>query len=48
MHDMVLGFRNKKTDRNNSSRGVIVREDGTKELASVYDNETSLNWAETG
>ena len=37
--DALIG----NTDRNNSNWGVIVREDGTKELAPVYDNGNCLN-----
>ena len=32
--DALIG----NTDRNNSNWGIIIREDGTKELAPVYDN----------
>ena len=37
--DALIG----NTDRNNSNWGVIIREDGTKELAPVYDNGNCLN-----
>jgi len=37
--DALIG----NTDRNNSNWGVIVRKDGTKELAPVYDNGNCLN-----
>lgn len=37
--DALIG----NTDRNNSNWGVIIRADGTKELAPVYDNGNCLN-----
>ena len=37
--DALIG----NTDRNNSNWGVIVKEDGTKKLAPVYDNGNCLN-----
>jgi hypothetical protein len=37
--DALIG----NTDRNNSNWGVIIRSDGTKELAPVYDNGNCLN-----
>ena len=37
--DALLG----NTDRNNSNWGVIIRENGKKELAPVYDNGNCLN-----
>ena len=37
--DALIG----NTDRNNSNWGVIVRENGKKELAPVYDNGNCLN-----
>lgn len=37
--DALIG----NTDRNNSNWGVIVRKDGKKELAPVYDNGNCLN-----
>lgn len=37
--DALIG----NTDRNNTNWGVIVRSDGTKELAPVYDNGNCLN-----
>ncbi len=37
--DALIG----NTDRNNSNWGIIVRADGTKELAPVYDNGNCLN-----
>lgn len=37
--DALIG----NTDRNNSNWGVIIREDGIKELAPVYDNGNCLN-----
>lgn len=37
--DALIG----NTDRNNSNWGIIVRKDGTKELAPVYDNGNCLN-----
>ena len=37
--DDLLG----NTDRNNSNWGVIIRENGKKELAPFYDNGNCLN-----
>lgn len=37
--DALIG----NTDRNNSNWGIIVREDGAKEIAPVYDNGNCLN-----
>ena len=37
--DALIG----NTDRNNSNWGVIIRENGKKELAPVYDNGNCLN-----
>lgn len=37
--DALIG----NTDRNNSNWGIIVRKDGKKELAPVYDNGNCLN-----
>lgn len=37
--DALIG----NTDRNNSNWGIIIRENGTKELAPVYDNGNCLN-----
>lgn len=37
--DALIG----NTDRNNSNWGIILRKDGSKELASVYDNGNCLN-----
>lgn len=37
--DALIG----NTDRNNSNWGIILRKDGSKELAPVYDNGNCLN-----
>ncbi len=37
--DALIG----NTDRNNSNWGIILRKDGTKEIAPVYDNGNCLN-----
>lgn len=37
--DALIG----NTDRNNSNWGIIVRKDGTKQIAPVYDNGNCLN-----
>lgn len=37
--DALIG----NTDRNNSNWGIILRKDGSKEIAPVYDNGNCLN-----
>lgn len=37
--DALIG----NTDRNNSNWGIILRKDGAKEIAPVYDNGNCLN-----
>ncbi len=37
--DALIG----NTDRNNSNWGIVLRKDGTKEIAPVYDNGNCLN-----
>ena len=39
----VIDALNGNTDRNNSNWGIILRKDGTKEIAPVYDNGNCLN-----